>query len=156
MLVLGAAGGVGLAAVEIGKALGARVIAAASTREKLAVCAAHGADGLICYGRGADSDAVAAQELKKQLKALCPKGVDVCYDPVGGPFSEAAIRSMARGGRHLIVGFAAGVIPKVCQLAHPVPSCYWSRLSSFCSHSQLTVFIICLPACIMWRCVRWR
>ena len=130
LLVLGAAGGVGLAAVEIGRALGARVIAAASTRAKLRVCAAHGADELVCYGPEGDEGesggeaggegegeddggAAAAKRLKARLKALCPAGVDVCFDPVGGPFSEVGIRAMARGGRHLVVGFAAGAIPRV-------------------------------------------
>jgi NADPH2:quinone reductase len=105
MLVLGAAGGVGLAAVEIGKALGARVIAAASSDEKLAVCRAHGADVLINY---------ASEDLREALKAATGgKGPDVIYDPVGGPYSEPALRSIAWRGRHLVVGFAAGEIPKL-------------------------------------------
>jgi NADPH2:quinone reductase len=105
MLVLGAAGGVGLAAIEIGKALGARVIAAASSDEKLAVCRAHGADELINY---ANSD------LREAIRAATGgKGPDVIYDPVGGPYSEPALRSIAWRGRHLVVGFAAGEIPKL-------------------------------------------
>jgi NADPH2:quinone reductase len=105
MLVLGAAGGVGLAAIEIGKALGARVIAAASSAEKLAVCKAHGADVLINY----ETD-----DLREALKAATGgKGPDVIYDPVGGPYSEPAFRSIAWRGRHLVIGFAAGDIPKL-------------------------------------------
>ena len=105
MLVLGAAGGVGLAAVEIGKALGARVIAAASSDEKLAVCREHGADVLINYSR---------EDLREAVKAATGgKGPDVVYDPVGGDFAEAAFRSIAWRGRYLVVGFANGEIPKM-------------------------------------------
>ena len=105
LLVLGAAGGVGLAAIEIGKALGARVIACASTDEKLAVCREHGADATINY---------AAEDLRERIKALTEgKGVDVVYDSVGGPYSEPAFRSLAWRGRLLVVGFAAGEIPKL-------------------------------------------
>jgi NADPH2:quinone reductase len=105
MLVLGAAGGVGLAAIEIGKALGARVIAAASSDEKLAVCRAHGADVLVNY---------ATDDLREALKAATAgKGPDVIYDPVGGVYSEPALRSIAWRGRHLVVGFANGEIPKL-------------------------------------------
>ncbi|HEX2197142.1 MAG TPA: NADPH:quinone oxidoreductase family protein [Burkholderiales bacterium] len=105
LLVLGAAGGVGLAAVEIGKALGARVIACASSPDKLAVCREHGADEGIDY---------AAEDLRERIKALTDgRGVDVVYDPVGGAFSEPAFRSLAWRGRLLVVGFAAGEIPKL-------------------------------------------
>lgn len=105
MLVLGAAGGVGLAAVEIGRALGAKVIAAASTDTKLAVCKEHGAQGLINY---------ATEDLRERLKVLTEGlGVDVIYDPVGGGFSEPALRSMAWRGRFLVVGFANGQIPSI-------------------------------------------
>jgi NADPH2:quinone reductase len=105
LLVLGAAGGVGLAAVEIGKALGARVIAAASSAEKLAICREHGADELINYSQ---------EDLKERLKGLTDgKGVDVVYDPVGGPYSEVALRNTAWRGRFLVVGFAHGEIPKL-------------------------------------------
>ncbi|MCC2955880.1 NADPH:quinone oxidoreductase family protein [Massilia sp. IC2-477] len=105
MLVLGAAGGVGLAAIEIGKAIGARVIAAASTDEKLAICQAHGADVVINYEK---------EDLREALKAATGgRGPDVIYDPVGGPYSEPALRSIAWRGRHLVVGFAAGEIPKL-------------------------------------------
>ncbi len=105
LLVLGAAGGVGLAAIEIGKALGARVIACASTDDKLAVCRDHGADATINY---------ATDELRERVKALTDgKGPDVIYDPVGGPYTEPALRSIAWRGRHLVVGFAAGEIPRI-------------------------------------------
>jgi NADPH2:quinone reductase len=105
LLVLGAAGGVGVAAIEIGKALGARVIACASSDEKLAVCRQHGADDCINY---------ATEDLRERIKALAGgKGVDVIYDAVGGPYSEPAFRSIAWRGRHLVIGFAAGDIPKL-------------------------------------------
>jgi NADPH:quinone reductase len=105
MLVLGAAGGVGLAAIEIGKALGARVIAAASSDEKLAVCRAHGADATINYS---------AEDLREAIKAATDgKGPDVIYDPVGGIYAEPAFRSIGWRGRYLVVGFANGEIPKL-------------------------------------------
>jgi NADPH2:quinone reductase len=102
MLVLGAAGGVGLSAVEIGKAIGARVVAAASTDEKCAICREHGADDVINY---------TTEELRAGIKRTCGAGPDVIYDPVGGKFSEAAFRSIGWRGRHLVIGFAAGDIP---------------------------------------------
>ena len=103
--VLGASGGAGLAAVEIAKLMGARVIAVASSPEKLAICRDHGADDLLDY---------AATDLKTGLRELTGgKGVDVVYDCVGGEYSEAALRSIAWGGRLLVIGFAAGVIPKI-------------------------------------------
>ncbi len=105
MLVLGAAGGVGLAAIEIGKALGARVIAAASSDEKLAVCREHGADATINYS---------TQDLREAIKATTDgKGPDVIYDPVGGIYTEPAFRSIAWRGRYLVIGFANGEIPKL-------------------------------------------
>ncbi len=105
LLVLGAAGGVGLAAVELGKAMGARVIAAASTDEKLAVARAAGADELINYSDG---------ELKDKVKALTNgRGVDVIYDPVGGALFDQCMRSIAWKGRVLVIGFTGGPIPKV-------------------------------------------
>ena len=105
LMVLGAAGGVGVAAIEIGKALGARVIACASNEDKLAVCREHGADATINYAK---------EDLREQIKALTGgKGVDVVYDSVGGPYSEPAFRSLAWRGRLLVVGFAAGEIPKL-------------------------------------------
>ena len=105
LVVLGAAGGVGLAAIEIGKALGARVIACASTDDKLAVCREHGADDTINY---------ASEDLRERIKALTTgNGADVVYDPVGGPYTEPALRSIAWRGRLLVVGFAAGEIPRI-------------------------------------------
>src|ERR671937_3187726 len=105
LLVLGAAGGVGLAAIEIGKALGARVIAGASSEDKLAVCREHGADATIDYAR---------EDLRERVRALTQgRGVDVVYDPVGGAYTEPAFRSLAWRGRLLVVGFAAGEIPKL-------------------------------------------
>ncbi|SOZ16938.1 putative OXIDOREDUCTASE PROTEIN; zinc-containing alcohol dehydrogenase family, Quinone oxidoreductase subfamily [Cupriavidus taiwanensis] len=105
MLVLGAAGGVGLAAIEIGKAIGARVIAAASTDEKLEVCKQHGADALINYS---------TEDLRERIKALTDgKGPDVVYDPVGGIYAEPAFRSIGWRGRYLVVGFANGEIPRL-------------------------------------------
>ena len=105
LLVLGAAGGVGLAAIEIAKALGARVIACASSDEKLAVCRQHGADEGINY---------ASEDLRERIKVLTEgRGIDVVYDAVGGPYSEPAFRSLAWRGRLLVVGFAAGDIPKL-------------------------------------------
>jgi NADPH:quinone reductase len=105
LLVLGAAGGVGLAAIEIGKAMGARVIACASNAEKLAVCRQHGADATIDY---------ATEDLRERIKALTDgRGPDVIYDPVGGSYTDTALRSIAWRGRLLVVGFAAGDIPKI-------------------------------------------
>jgi NADPH2:quinone reductase len=105
MLVLGAAGGVGLAAIDIGKALGARVIAAASTDEKLAVCKEHGADALINYS---------TEDLREAIKRTTDgRGPDVIYDPVGGIYAEPAFRSIGWRGRYLVVGFANGEIPKL-------------------------------------------
>jgi len=105
VLVLGASGGVGLTAVELAKRMGAKVIAAASSREKLALCQQFGADEVIHYQE---------ENLKDRIKELTNgKGVDVIFDPVGGSFSEAALRAIAWKGRHLIVGFANGEIPKI-------------------------------------------
>jgi NADPH2:quinone reductase len=104
LLVLGAGGGVGLAAVELGKCLGARVIAAASSETKLERCRSRGADATVDYTR---------EDLKARVKALAPGGVDVVYDPVGGDMTEAAIRTLGWEGRLLVVGFASGTIPKI-------------------------------------------
>ncbi len=105
LLVLGAAGGVGLAAIEIGKAVGARVIACASSDDKLAVCREHGADATINY---------ATEDLRDRIKALTGgTGPNVIYDAVGGPYTEPALRSIAWRGRLLVVGFAAGDIPRI-------------------------------------------
>jgi len=105
LLVLGASGGVGLSAIQLGKAMGAKVIAAASSDSKLRVCKDNGADELINYS---------SEDLRSRVKAITGgRGVDVVYDPVGGPYSEPALRDMAWKGRFLVVGFAAGDIPKV-------------------------------------------
>jgi NADPH2:quinone reductase len=105
LLVLGASGGIGIAAIEIGVALGARVIACASSADKLAVCRQHGAAETIDY---------AHEDLRERIKALTTgKGVDVVCDAVGGPYTEPALRSLAWRGRLLVVGFAAGEIPKI-------------------------------------------
>ena len=105
LLVLGASGGVGLAAVELGKLMGAKVIAAASTDDKLALCKSYGADETVNYQ---------TEDLKSKVKELTDgKGVDVVYDPVGGHYSEAALRATGWKGRFLVVGFAAGDIPKI-------------------------------------------
>jgi NADPH2:quinone reductase len=104
LLVLGAAGGVGSAAIEIGKAMGARVIAAASNADKLAFAKEIGADDMIDYS---------TDSLKDSVKALTEgQGVDVVYDPVGGDLAQAALRSLAWHGRYLVIGFAAGEIPE--------------------------------------------
>lgn len=105
VLVLGAAGGVGTAAIQIAKAVGARVIAAASTDEKCAVCKSIGADETINYSK---------QDLREAIKALTGgKGPDVVYDPVGGDYTEPAFRSIAWRGRYLVVGFASGPTPSL-------------------------------------------
>ena len=105
LAVLGASGGVGQAAVELGKIMGARVVACASSDDKLAFCRECGADETVNY---------ATEDLKARLKELgSGAGMDVIYDPVGGDFSEAAFRSIAWGGRFLVIGFAAGPIPKM-------------------------------------------
>ncbi|MFL5097952.1 MAG: NADPH:quinone oxidoreductase family protein [Xanthobacteraceae bacterium] len=105
LAVLGASGGVGLAAIELGKIMGARVIACASTADKLDFARAHGADEVVNY---------AADDLRAALKRLGGEhGIDVVFDPVGGPHSEAALRSLAWQGRFLVIGFATGDIPKL-------------------------------------------
>src|SRR5689334_1570357 len=105
LLVLGAAGGVGIAACEIGAQLGAHVIAAASSDDKLAFCREHGATDGINYAR---------EDLKDRIKALTSgNGVDVVYDPIGGSYAEAALRGTAWQGRYLVIGFASGEIPKI-------------------------------------------
>ena len=105
LAVLGASGGVGLAAIELGKIMGARVIACASSAEKIAFARAHGANDGIDYG---------TQDLKEALRRVTDgRGADVIYDPVGGAYAEAALRSIAWQGRFLVVGFASGEIPKL-------------------------------------------
>lgn len=105
LLVLGAAGGVGLTAVELGKLMGARVVAAASSDEKLAVCRDYGADETINYS---------TEDLREGIKRACgAKGPDVIYDPVGDRYAEPAFRSIGWNGRYLVIGFAGGEIPKL-------------------------------------------
>jgi len=104
LLVLGAAGGAGLAAIDVGTAIGARVIACASTEAKLSICREHGADAMIDYER---------EPFRDRLRELAPGGVDVVFDPVGGRYTEPALRSCAWRGRFLVVGFASGEIPRV-------------------------------------------
>jgi NADPH2:quinone reductase len=105
LAVMGASGGVGLAAVELGRIMGARVIACASSDEKLSFARAHGAHELLNYEK---------EDLREGLRRLGgAHGIDVVFDPVGGRYSEPALRSLAWGGRHLVIGFAAGEIPKI-------------------------------------------
>jgi NADPH2:quinone reductase len=126
LLVLGAAGGVGTTAIELGKLMGAKVIAAASSAEKLALCKQLGADELINYNEVSLKDAV------KELTG--GKGVDVVYDPVGGDYAEPAIRSMGWNGRYLVIGFASGPIPKIPLNLALLKGCslvgvFWGRFS---------------------------
>jgi NADPH2:quinone reductase len=124
LLVLGAAGGVGTSAIELGKQMGAKVIAAASTDEKLELCKKLGADEVINYSR---------ENLKDAIKELTGgKGVDVVYDPVGGDYAEPAIRGMAWNGRYLVIGFASGPIPKIALNLTLLKGCslvgvFWGR-----------------------------
>ena len=105
LLVLGAAGGVGITAIEIGKALGARVLAAASSEEKLALAKAHGADAVFDYTK---------ETIKsKVMEFTADRGIDVVYDPVGADYAEQCVRSMAWNGRYLVIGFAGGKIPAI-------------------------------------------
>lgn len=105
LLVLGAAGGVGLTAVELGKVMGAKVIAAASTAEKLALCSQYGADACINYS---------SEDLRERVKQITGgQGVDVVYDPVGGALGVAAFRCLQPGGRLLVIGFASGEVPAI-------------------------------------------
>lgn len=127
LLVLGASGGVGLAAVALGKLMGAKVIAAASTTEKLETCKAHGAESLINYE---------TEDLKERIKEVTNgKGVDVILDVVGGKYAEPALRGMAWKGRYLVVGFAAGEIPKLPFNLALLKGCsvmgvFWGRFST--------------------------
>ncbi|CAA0121966.1 Quinone oxidoreductase 1 [Halioglobus japonicus] len=126
LLVLGAAGGVGTSAIELGKQMGAKVIAAASTDEKLELCKKLGADEVINYSK---------ENLKDAIKALTDgKGVDVVYDPVGGDYAEPAIRGMAWNGRYLVIGFASGPIPKIALNLTLLKGCslvgvFWGRFA---------------------------
>ena len=104
VVVLGAAGGVGLAAVELGQILGGRVLAAASSDDKLAVCLKMGALETINYDR---------EDLKARIKEICGGGADIVVDPVGGAYSEQALRATRFGGRFVSVGFATGEIPRI-------------------------------------------
>lgn len=113
LLVLGAAGGVGLAAVQLGRAMGAHVVAAASTQDKVELCLQHGADDGVVYGEesaGPDAPKALAARFKR---AAGGRGFDLIHDAVGGIYSEAALRSIAWAGRHLVIGFAAGEIAKI-------------------------------------------
>ena len=113
LFIMGASGGVGLAAVELGKSMGARVIAAASSEDKLQVCRDHGADDTLLYKTGGlspDEQKAFSEEVKNLTDG---KGVDVVYDAIGGDYAEPAVRAMAWGGRYLVVGFVAGYIPKI-------------------------------------------
>lgn len=127
LLVLGAAGGVGTSAIELGKHMGAKVIAAASTDEKLELCKKLGADEVINYSK---------ENLKDAIKALTDgKGVDVVYDPVGGDYAEPAIRGMAWNGRYLVIGFASGPIPKIALNLTLLKGCsvvgvFWGRFTA--------------------------
>lgn len=144
LLVLGAAGGVGLAAVELGKLIGAKVIAAASSEEKLALCREKGAEMTINYE---------SEDLKNRIKELTDgKGVDVIYDPVGGKFTESALRGMAWKGRYLVVGFANGEIPQIPMNLPLLKGCsimgvFWGQFSkveakaSFQNIRQLVAWI---------------
>jgi NADPH2:quinone reductase len=126
LLVLGAAGGVGIAAIEIGRILGLRVIACASSDDKLAVCREHGADETINY---------ASEDLRERIKALTAgKGVDIIYDPVGGTYAEAALRSSNWRARFLVIGFAGGDIPKIALnlpllMERSIVGVYWGEWS---------------------------
>jgi NADPH:quinone reductase len=111
LLVLGAAGGVGLAAVELGRSVGARVVAATSSAEKTAFAMKHGADAGMVYAR--DLEPAGMKALAEDFKTAVAPGADVIFDPVGGAYTEAALRAAAWGGRLLVVGFASGAIPKI-------------------------------------------
>jgi NADPH:quinone reductase len=153
LAVLGASGGVGLAAVELGRVMGARVVACASTDDKLALARQHGADELVNYE---------TELLRDALKRVGgTHGIDVVFDPVGGPYSEPAIRSLAWEGRHLVVGFAAGDIPKLPLNLVLLKNCavlgvYWgawvrhdpaayqaaiSQLARWCADGKLACYI---------------
>ena len=113
LLVLGASGGVGIAAIELGKAMGAKVIAAASTQDKVDMCMAHGADEGFIYPSG-NLDRDQQKELSNKIKELTGGvGANVVYDPVGDSYSEPCLRATAWEGRYLVIGFAAGQIPKI-------------------------------------------
>ncbi|MGA7538238.1 MAG: NADPH:quinone oxidoreductase family protein [Steroidobacteraceae bacterium] len=134
LLVLGAAGGVGLAAVQLGKVMGARVVAAASTEAKLALAREHGADETVQYPAAA-LDKAAARALTEQFKSACgTNGAQVIFDPVGGDYTEAALRAIGWQGRHIVIGFTAG-IPKLPLNLTLLKSCevigvYWGEFTA--------------------------
>jgi NADPH2:quinone reductase len=141
LAVLGASGGTGLAAVEIGKIMGARVIACASSDEKLDFARAHGADATVNY---------ATEDLRNALRTLGgERGIDVVYDPVGGPYAEPAVRSLGWEGRYLVVGFAAGEIPKLPLNLVLLKSCdirgvlwgSWIRREPAAQHALMTEIV---------------
>ena len=135
LLVLGAAGGVGISAIEIGKAIGAKVVAAASSDEKLAVCKEYGADEVINYGGYDLTNKDQIKEFRSEIaKTSGGKGPDVIYDPVGGNFTEPALRSIAWGGRFLVIGFASGPIPKIPLNLYLIKGCsavgvFWGQFT---------------------------
>ena len=135
LLVLGAAGGVGISAIEIGKAIGAKVVAAASSDDKLDVCKKYGADEVINYGGYDLTDKDQIKEFRSDIaKTSGGKGPDVIYDPVGGNFTEPALRSIAWGGRFLVIGFASGPIPKIPLNLYLIKGCsavgvFWGQFT---------------------------
>ena len=143
LLVLGAAGGVGISAIEIGKALGAKVIAAASSDEKLEVCKKYGADEVINYGGYDLTDKDQIKQFRSDIaKATSGKGPDVIYDPVGGNFTEPSLRSIAWGGRLLVIGFASGPIPKIPLNLYLIKGCsavgvFWGQFTMLETHNHL-------------------
>ncbi len=144
LLVLGAAGGVGISAIEIGKALGAKVVAAASSEEKLAVCKEYGADEVINYGSYDLTNKDQIKEFRSEIaKTSGGKGPDVIYDPVGGNFTEPALRSIAWGGRFLVIGFASGPIPKIPLNLYLIKGCsavgvFWGQFTMLEPQKHLT------------------
>ena len=135
LLVLGAAGGVGISAIEIGKAIGAKVVAAASSDEKLEVCKEYGADEVINYGEYDLTDKDQIKQFRSDItKTSEGKGPDVIYDPVGGNFTEPALRSITWGGRLLVIGFASGSIPKIPLNLYLIKGCsavgvFWGQFT---------------------------
>lgn len=152
LVVLGAAGGVGLAAVELGKAMGAKVIAAASSEEKVALAKAHGAEDGFVYPSGAlsrDQQKALSDNIKRLTGG---NGADVLYDPVGGDYAEPALRAMNWDGRYLVIGFAAGDIPRIplnlallksCQIVGVFWGAWLARdpAGSYASLRQLTNWV---------------
>jgi len=156
LLVLGAAGGVGLAAVELGKAMGARVIAAASSEEKLALARDHGADLGVQYPAG-PLDKTQARALTDRFKAACaPDGAQVIYDGVGGDYTEAALRAIGWQGRHLVVGFPAGIpklplnlpLLKSCQIVGVFWGEFTSRFPALHAANVAALMTLYLEGCI--------